>query len=182
MQNPFREMNCFVLAGGRGRRDRHFEQTGELTRLEKSYRRYAAIFERVTLVLKEDQAKEKYLNYPHVCDESDECSAAHGVETALKNANSEAVFIGSADIDDFPLHLAVELVRNYAGEDCLAYYVEDQRTHRKQPLFGIYSRKLAPKIAELIRQGKHSLADIMASEGRLLPLPKEIPATAIGLG
>ncbi|MEE8577834.1 MAG: NTP transferase domain-containing protein [candidate division Zixibacteria bacterium] len=182
MSNPFREMNCFVLAGGHKDRKRHFEPDGELTHLEKGYRRYAAIFERVTLVLKEEQAREEYLNYPHVCDETEDYSAAHGIETALKNANSEAIFIGSADITDFPLQLAVELVRNYSGENCLAYYVETEDKQSRQPLFGIYSRKLTPRLKAFLKDGKESLADLMAAEGKLLPLPADVPAAAIGLG
>jgi len=181
MANPFRDMNCFVLAGGKRQRRRHFQPEGELTRLERSYRRYAKIFEKVSIVIKREQARERYLNYPHVCDETAEYDIAHGVEAALKNAESEAVFIGSCDITDFPVQLPVELVKQYKGEKFLGYYdaSDDAETH--QPLFGIYSKDLAPKIQAMLETGGRDLAALMAEEGTLLPLPENVPATSINL-
>ena len=181
MCNRFSEMTCFVLAGGEVNRGKHFESDGDLTYLEKGYRRYAAVFERVELVLKEDQAREKYLNFPHVTDSDPEYSVIHGVEAALRNAATEAVFIGSSEIRDFPLHLAVELVRQYKGEDFLGYRVSSEDNPDHQPLFGIYSRKLMPKLAKAMANGKETLREVMAGEGRLLDLPADIPPSSIGL-
>lgn len=181
MPNPFREMNCYVLAGGERQRSRHFQPEGELTRLERSYRRYATVFEKVAIVIKKEQAREKYLNFPHVCDTTPEYDIAYGVEAALKNADSGAVFIGSCDITDFPLSLAVELVKKYNGEKFLGYYDASHKAETHQPLFGIYSKELAPEIEAMIERGETDLAALMAKEGTLLPLPKNIPAASINL-
>ncbi|MCB2230041.1 hypothetical protein KQH82_04940 [bacterium] len=181
MENPFREMTCYVLAGGERGRDEHFVKEGPLTRLEKSYRRYAAVFERVALVLKEDQAREKYLNFPHVCDEETDSCPAYGVKAALDSAETDAVFIGSLEIGEFPLHLAVELVREYNGEAFLGYYDPKADPDRSQPLFGIYSTELAPKIKAMLASGKRDLRELMSGAGRLLPLPEGVPAASIGL-
>ncbi|MCP4686072.1 MAG: hypothetical protein GY867_11605, partial [bacterium] len=75
MDNRFAEMDCFVLAGGRSNPGEDFQPAGDLTRIEKGYRRYAAVFEKVKLVLKKDQATERYLNYPHICDNASDRSA-----------------------------------------------------------------------------------------------------------
>ena len=181
MPNPFREMNCYVLAGGERQRSRHFQPENGLARLERSYRRYATVFEKVAIVIKKDQAREKYLNFPHVCDTTAEYDIAYGVEAALKNADSKAVFIGSCDITDFPLSLAVELVKKYNGEKFLGYYDASDEAASHQPLFGIYAKALAPKIEEMIERGETDLSGLMAQEGTLLPLPEDIPAASINL-
>ena len=69
MNNRFRTMPCYLLAGGRRNLATDFEPVGSLSRLERCYRHYARVFERVTLVLKPDQARERYLNYPYICDD-----------------------------------------------------------------------------------------------------------------
>lgn len=179
MPTIFQEMDCFVLAGGRSNRAEDFQQHGELTRLERGYRRYAAIFEKVTLVLKSDQARERYLNYPHVCDESPELGVAIGIEAALKNSESDAVFIGSTDIADFPLELLVELVKNYQGDAFLGY--QGASDGSAQPFFGIYSKKLAPKLNAAMAGNLTALKQMIAQEGRLIPLPTSTLAEQLNL-
>lgn len=178
MDNPFREMTCYLLAGDRERGD-HFATEGDVTRLERSYRRYAKLFERVVLVIKPDQATDWYLNYPHVCDETTDRHPVAGVEAALRSDNSEAVFVGSADIDEFPLDLAVNLVRNYRGEAFLGYRSNDDNS-RPQPWFGIYATSLVDHLGNPEQNGS-KIPSIIESKGRLLDLPADVPATAIGL-
>lgn len=177
MTTTFREMPCFLLAGGKSNSFEDFQADGDLTRLERTYRRYAALFERVWLVLKRDQAKERYLNYPHVCDDSAEHRPIAGLTAALKQANADAAFVGSTDAADFPLELIVDLVRNYQGEMFLGYRSKDGR----QPLFGICSSKLAVRLEALTDQTRESLQALLASEGRLLPLPEGVDAARLGL-
>lgn len=180
MKDTFRGMSCFVLAGGKADRKRHFEPAGDITRLEKSYRHYAKLFERVTLVLGPEQLNERYLNYPHVTDEQTPQDPAHGVETALKHARTNTVFIGSSDIDEFPLHLVVELVKNYNGEPFLGYRTPDD-DKQAQPLFGIYSKDFASKIAGQSLKKAGELKKFAEQEGRFIPLPEDVQPTAIGL-
>ncbi len=177
MTQSFREMPCFLLAGGKSNCIEDFQTDGDLTRLERTYRRYASLFERVWLVLKPDQAKERYLNYPHVCDAAAEHKPIAGLTAALKQANAEAAFVGSTDAADFPLELIVDLVRNYHGEMFLGYAGKDGR----HPLFGIYSSKLAHRLESLENQTSEGLEALLASEGKLLPLPDGVDAARLGL-
>ncbi len=179
MTNRFAEMDCFVLAGGRRNPTEDFEPDGDLTRLEKSYRRYAAVFEKVTLVLKKEQAIERYLNYPHVCDDRSVSATVVGVKTALEKAQSDPVFIGSSDITDFPLELAVELVKNYRGELFLGYSVSC-RPGSRQPLFGVFSRRLKERLNEAGLESL-DLSELLSREGRLIPLPEKVSAERPGL-
>ncbi len=167
--NRFAEMDCFVLAGGRSNEAQDFLTEGGLPRLEKSYRRYATIFEKVRLVLKPGQARERYLNYPHICDEDSRRGVEVGIMAALRQSRSEALFIGSSDIVDFPLELAVDLVRKYDGELFLGYC--DDSSDSRQPLFGIFSKKLLGRLREAGRAGLE-LSGLLDREGKLLPLPR----------
>ena len=181
MTNRFAEMDCFVLAGGRSNESEDFEKVGELTRLEKGYRRYAAVFEKVRLVLKKDQATERYLNYPHICDEVSDRDAAVGIKAALEQSDCEAVFIGCSDIADFPLELAAELVKNYNGELFLGYRDESGRAGKYQPLFGVFSKKLVQHLESAGLSFK-GLSEMLNREGRLMPLPEGVTAGQLGLG
>jgi molybdopterin-guanine dinucleotide biosynthesis protein A len=173
-------MSCYLLAGNRERGD-HFASEGDLTRLETSYRRYAKLFERVVLVLKSDQARDWYLNYPHVVDEGDRMHPAVGVATALKNARSEAIFVGSADLVDFPLDLVANLVRRYRGEPFLGYKIQSGETGKRQPWFGIYSRQLAEETEKSGESLESTLLKVLESQGRFIELPDSAPAESIGL-
>jgi molybdopterin-guanine dinucleotide biosynthesis protein A len=168
MTNRFAQMDCFILAGGEENPLRDFEPEGELTRLEKGYRRYAAIFEKVRLVLKPHQATERYLNYPHVCDTDPRSSAAVGLATALYNSDSDAAFIGSSEIHDFPLELVVDLVNRYNNELFLGY----RPAGDGQPVFGICHRRLVERLQEMTELSRGKLEQILAECGKLLPLPE----------
>lgn len=165
----YNKMTCYILAGGEKNPQIDFKSEGDLTRLEKTYRNYAKVFDRVKLVIKEDQAKERYLNYPHVCDSDKKQGSLVGVSAALADATTEAVFIGSSAISDFPPQLMVELVKNYNGEAFVGYAFDDNKT---QPLFGIYNKKLSDR---LNLEELENLEDLLDPDDmKLLALPDEI--------
>ncbi len=166
MTNRFTQMDCFILAGGAQNPSRDFEPEGELTRLETRFRRFASIFERVRLVLKPSQATERYLNYPHVCDTDETPSPLVGLMTALRNSNSEAVFIGTCEPSEIPLEMIVDLVNRYNNEMYLGYrYGAEGRS-----MIGICHRKLADQI-ETGRTSGRRLGDILSENGTVLPWP-----------
>jgi molybdopterin-guanine dinucleotide biosynthesis protein A len=167
MPNRFAQMDCFILAGDPQNPTRDFEPEGDLTRLEYGYRRYASIFEKVRLVLKPKQATGRYLNYPHVCDDDPTPTPAVGLVTALRNSSSEAAFIGSTQMRDFPLDLVVNLVNGYNNELFLGY----QTAGPNQPVFGICHRKLADQIAAMAGLSRQKLEEMLVTCGKLLPLP-----------
>ncbi len=173
-------MSCYILAGGKQNGDRDFSSVGEITRIEKSFRRFASVFDKVKLVIKEDQAREGYLNYPHICDKQNHRSAVVGVATALGDADSDAVFIGSSDMLDFPLDLLVNLIKSYDGETFLGYYDRSRGDQTPQPLFGIYNRRLSERI-NLDEKQPNSVTDLLSGKVKLIPLPNGIDASCIGI-
>ena len=172
----FKQMSCYILAGGKDNPKDDFLKIGDVTRLEKSFRSYAAVFDQVKLVIKKDQAREKYLNYPHICDEMDQSDSGVGVTAALRDADSEAVFIAASDINDFPLTLLVKLIKNYNGESFMGYV---DKTDKHQPLFGIYHKNIVEKLNNKL--SLKSLADLPKKDIKLLELPESVSSTCIGL-
>lgn len=170
MKNRFAEMDCYLLAGGKDNPTRDLKRDGDMTRLEKGYRQYAKLFEKVTLVLKEHQATVPYVNYPHVCDEEASHGAVVGVKTALQESESDAVFIGSTDIVDFPLELIFDLVSQYDGQPFLGYAGWINQPDHPQPLFGVFNKSLARRL-ESADQTIDALRDLLVREGTFLPLP-----------
>ena len=172
-------MNCYILAGGE--EDKKVGSSSLLRRakLEKSFRNYAAVFDKVKLVIKEKQAKEDYLNFPHICDENETSHSSARISRALQDADSDAVFIGSADIYDFPISLLSKLIKEYNGELFLGY-VSPQSDGNSQPLFGIYHKKMADKISNQ-SDGFYSINTLTNTDAKFLILPDEVDSSCIGL-
>jgi len=180
MSQQFKQMNCYLLAGGKSNNREDFSKQGELTRLENTYRRYAAIFDNVKLVIKAEQAREHYLNYPHVIDDSDRQHFAVGLKTALNDATSDAIFIGSSDVFEFPLELPVHLVKNYNGESYLGYSEQDDPDD-KHLLFGIYNRAMLPDILQAAELPTEKSGDLIRSSSRLIPRPNKVNEQSVPL-
>lgn len=164
-------MSCYILAGGKNSQQQDFTSVGELTRLERGYRRYAAIFEKVKLVIKTEQAREHYLNYPHVCDRSDLHHFSVGVRTALQDNSDEALFIGSSEIFDFPLQLPVHLIQNYNGEPFLGYDTGSNDEDCLPFLFGIYGKGVLSQLEAAPQEDHRRICQKLYPGSRLLPLP-----------
>jgi molybdopterin-guanine dinucleotide biosynthesis protein A len=181
MTDKFARMNCYLIASD-GKADTDGSRDGEsFKRLEKSYQRYASIFENVSLVLNPELAREGYLDFPHVCKKSKDICPVESVALAIKNANSEAVFIGSADISDFPLELAVKLVREYNGESFLGYRGPSDENRPTQPLFGIYSKKMAAELTDLDSEDSDRFMQLLGEVGKLMPISDSSAAAQIGI-
>lgn len=171
---------CYLLSGGEENPRADFQLTDGLTRIEQSYRRYASLFSNVRIVVRPEQAKGWYLNYPHIIDRRAERGALVGIESALLASPHEAVFIGSSRFDRFSLRLATTLVQQYSGEPFLGYGDPTSNPNWQQPLFGIYHTSLAEKIAEAVSKGHTDLRALIDPFARMLPLPKEA-AEELGL-
>jgi len=181
MTDHFARMECYLVANDPAQAPRHFEPCGKTTSLEQGYRRYATLFEQVRLVLNDDQATGRYLNYPHVCESSAQRTAVVSVACALRESASEAIFVGSTAIDQFPYELAVELVRQYDGEPFLGYYKPTEDGQTQQPLFGIYHKRLLQRLSEVNTEDNQALLAVLTREGKLVPLPDQYPGDLIGL-
>lgn len=180
MPQQFKQMSCYLLAGGKSNNSEDFSKQGELTRLENTYRRYAAIFDNVKLVIKADQAHEHYLNYPHVIDNSDRRHFSVGLQTALNDATSDAIFVGSSEVFEFPLELPVHLVKNYNGESYLGFSEQDD-SDDKQLMFGIYNRAMLPDLLQAAELPTEKSSELIRSSSRLIPRPDRVSGQSVSV-
>ncbi len=174
-------MNCYLVAPEENSDNDNSRGGENFKRLEKSYRRYASIFENVSIVLRSDLAREGYLDFPHICNDLEENCPVESVMEALKNANSEAVFIGSAKISDFPLELAVKLVREYNDEPFLGYSSPTEADQPAQPLFGIYNKKIRAELSVLESNDSSNFMQLLGEVGKLVPIPDSEAGHQIGI-
>jgi len=163
---------CYLYASNEQDDSDHFESVGSLTRLENGYRKYAKVFESVTLLLDEGHDHAWYHNYPHISLPADDGSEMEVLSAALEDAPTDAVFIGASEIDRFPLSMLVKLVREYNGESFLGF--EGLGSH--QPWFGIYSKDVLREL----KAHNNSIDDLAALDNsRLLPLPEDVDLAEI---
>lgn len=178
MSNRLERMDCYILAGCKAGSERDFERIGDETRLDLSFRNYAEVFDRVKLVLEPREATGRYLNYPHVCDPDSPKGEPGRVKAALKDARSEAIFIGSSEVVDFPAQLLVDLVRQYDGELFLGYRDVSGETVGSAVPFGIFNRRLAEQ-ADYSLSDLNSVRNPAGEQIRFIPLPEGVDQALI---
>ncbi len=181
VSNEIEKMRCYIITNSQPP-DQDKQESGEnnennenksydMDKLESGYKQYARIFEDVKLVLSADQAKESFLNYPHVCNKSDSRNFSDSLKTILEDSDGEYVFIGSSDIDNFSLELPLNLIRQYDGESFLGY-TNDTETNKNNFHFGIYNKKLLGKLNEIPDGDTKSVEELLATESRLVEFPE----------
>jgi len=175
----FKEMDCYLLTGEETRSKHRLTPFDKRAKLELSFRSYAAVFDNVKLVIKKQQAKEEFLNFPHVCEKGEKNQSVVSIAEAVEDAKSEALFIGSTDIYDFPLSLLARLLKSYNGETFLGY-ASPSDTNSSQPLFGIYNKKFAKNILKK-NDEDITIEDFLTGDIKLIPLPDDIDSACIGL-
>ncbi len=170
VSNAIEKMSCYILAGSNTVACGD-EVDYDMEKIERGYRKYARIFEDVKLVLTQKQAKEKFLNYPHVCEQEETPLLANSLKAALKDSKTDYIFVGSADITNFSLELPVNLIKEYGGESFMGYDFEDQDGSNKFQ-FGIYNKKLLSKLLDIKPDDDQSIDSLLLSDGRLLKFPE----------
>lgn len=175
----FKEMNCYILTGDESEPMSRTSSFDRRMKLEHSFRNYAAVFDKVKLVINKEQEKDEYLNFPHVCNETGKKHSTVDIARALEDADSDAVFIGTTDIYDFPLSLLAKLLKEYNGESFLGY-VSDRDGGSPQPLFGIYNKRVSRNLP-VDKPSAISFESVLDDDYKLLILPDEVDSSCIGL-
>ncbi len=160
----YNEMNCYVITSADTDIVRKTDKIEQKALLEQAFRNYAAVFDKVKIVISPSQAKEHYLNFPHLIQEQNS-NQPDSFHSLVKDATSEAIFVGHSDFYDFPISLLANLIKSYNGELFMGY--KSKSLIPTQPLFGIYHSSLF-KQPEVIKN-----IDTMDKKSfKLLPLPE----------
>ncbi len=159
----YKEMNCYVIASAETVRLNKMDKIEQKALLEHSFRNYAAVFDKVKIVISKSQAKEHYLNFPYIIQDENS-TEPNSLQSLADDATSEAIFVGHSAFYDFPISLLANLITSYNGELFMGYKSENQKPN--QPLFGIYHTSLFSQKEKL-----NSFETMIKNSHRLLPLP-----------
>ena len=167
----YKEMDCYILMPQQSEPKYTTDKIAQRAQLETSFRNYAAVFDKVKIVIDNSQEKEHFLNFPYVCH-SQKSDTELNLSTLISDATSDAIFIGHGDLVDFPISILADLLKAYNGEMFMGYKSAKQNPHQVQ--FGIYHKSLVSKISK----GKTdtSLEAVESEAYKLLPLPKSAEA------
>ncbi len=141
----YNEMDCYILLPTEPQNSFNTDKINRRQLLESSFRNYAAVFDKVKIVIPDSQAKDHYLNFPHICNPQ-QTSSHPDLSAIFYNATSDAIFIGHADMVDFPISLLTNLVKSYNGELFLGY--DSNKSQKKNIQFGIYNKSLIAKTSQ----------------------------------
>ena len=163
----YKEMECYIVVPTQPAGKFTTDKIAERALLEQSFRNYAAVFDKVKIVITKSQAKEHYLNFPHIC-QSDEYVTKVDLSKLLTDANSDAIFIGHTEMGDFRISLLANLLKSYNGELFMGY--KSDRPHLNKLQFGIYNKALVSKCSNLQRE--IAIDSLDKESYKLLPLPE----------
>ena len=168
----YKEMNCYIIARPDNKTKKSVSAFDQRAKIEHSFRQYAAVFSKVKLVVEPEQEKDIFLSFPRLIDESQSLKNRISLKKAFADADSDAVFIGTTDINDFPISLLSNLIKKYNGEKFLGYKIGDEDKSGQQ-LFGIYKNST----------DNHSVDALdFSDEGvTLLTLPDDIDSSCLSV-
>ena len=97
--------------------------------------------------------KYSYDGYRNVTDLIENIGPMGGIYSLLKTIESESVLVVACDMPFYGSEAAVEILEQYPGQDAVIPLCRG----RREPLGGIYHRRIIPVIEELIAHGDYRL-------------------------
>ncbi|ADV45290.1 molybdenum cofactor guanylyltransferase MobA [Nitratifractor salsuginis] len=168
--------DAVILAGGRSSRmgeDKALLPFGECSTLaEYQYRRLQALFPRVWLSSKEDKFP---FQAPIIEDRGSVHSPLVALRSLLSRIPAEAAFILGVDLP-FVDERVIETLKAQYNRHPKAEAVIPRSPRGVEPLCGIYTTALLPRIEAHLAAQNHKLQELLASEGVIeVPFESEEP-------
>ncbi len=157
-----RPVSLIVLAGGKSRRMRTDKARLPLpggTVVERMLARVEGLFDEVLISVSRAQAA-AFPGLRTVVDEVEGLGPMAGVLAGLKAARNETCVVLACDIPDVDARLLGALVGKADGREIVVPVTPEGFL---EPLFAVYSVKLAPRIEESLRAGEYSLLPVIES-------------------
>jgi molybdopterin-guanine dinucleotide biosynthesis protein A len=153
-------MDAVILAGGENRRIpllKAFLQIEGRSIIEANVGLLKGIFDRV-IISTNDPEIYFYLDVLLVGDAVEDRGPMTGILSALRLPGISEAFVTACDMPFINAILTRYMVDRWeSGRDALIPVFDD----KPQPLFGIYSRKIAGGMEESIREGRKSVTDFL---------------------
>lgn len=154
------DIPCVILAGGKSSRmgaDKALLPFGQFNSLaEFQYDKFSRIFYSVYLSAKENKFDFK-CNFLKDCD-SEIFSPLVALKSAIESSKNDSVFIIAVDYPFISKSSIAKLIQNETN--CKITIAKTTQNHN---LCGIYSKKILPKIEELLEQNIHKIGTLLAS-------------------
>ena len=160
----FKEMDCYLFLNDNSPGRFKMDKITQRAKLESSFRNYAAVFEKVKIVINESQIKEHYLNFPYIVH-TDNRNVSLNLSTLLEDATSDAIFVGHTNLVDFPISILANLIKSYNGEMFMGYNSPKHNTDLLP--FGIYHKSIISQQSEPIK-----IDSLKSDSYTLLPIPE----------
>jgi molybdopterin-guanine dinucleotide biosynthesis protein A len=149
-------LSLIVLAGGKSRRMRKNKAllpTPEGTIIERIIDQLKDGFDEIIISVNEEKDF-KFLPYKLVRDEKPGQGPMMGIKSALSSSTHLKNFVIACDIPDIRISFFEKMIQKAAQNEIV---IARSPNNRKEPLFGIYSKSVLPRMDKLLRSGKFSL-------------------------
>jgi molybdopterin-guanine dinucleotide biosynthesis protein A len=171
--NKLKGMDALILAGGENRRIpfiKAFLQVEGRSIIESNVELLKGIFDRV-IISTNDPEIYFYLGVLLVGDVMEERGPMTGILSAMNLPGAAEVFVTACDMPFINGILTRYMIDRWeSGREALIPVFKG----KPQPLFGIYSRKIAVAMEESIRRGYRGLIDFLGSRDVLYIEEKEV--------
>ncbi len=153
-----KNISAVILAGGKNSR---IKQEKSLIKIkgnhiiDKQVELLENIFENIIIVTNKEEIKRKFPNLKIVEDEFQNCGPLGGIHAAMKNSNTESLFVFACDMPCLESSIILRQIATYrsTATDILVPRHEDGI----EPLHAIYSKTNLPFLEECLIAGRYSV-------------------------
>ena len=149
-----------LLAGGRasrmGGRDKAFAAVGGEPIAARTLRLFCALFPQVVVATNRPE-RFRALGAETVADVFAGCGPLAGIHTAMRVARHSHVFVAACDMPG----LDADVIRFLVGRVGDADAVVPRWDHDIEPLHAVYAVRLADRIADALRGGRHAIRELL---------------------
>jgi len=149
-------LSLIVLAGGKSRRMRKNKALlpfPDGTLIERIINQLKDYFDEVIISINEE-TDFGFLPYKLVKDEKPGQGPMMGIKTALSSSSHLKNFVIACDIPDIRISFLEKMIKEAGKHEIV---IARAPNHRKEPLFGIYSKSVLPEMDKLLMSGIFSL-------------------------
>jgi len=149
-------LNLIVLAGGKSRRmkrNKALLPVPEGTLIERIIGQLKDRFDEIIISVSEEKDF-RFLPYKLVKDEKPGQGPMMGIKSSLSSSSHQKNFVTACDIPNISISFLEKMINEAAQHEMV---IACSSNHRKEPLFGIYSKSVLPVVDDLLKSGVFSL-------------------------
>ncbi|MFC1743279.1 molybdenum cofactor guanylyltransferase [Candidatus Riflebacteria bacterium] len=166
--------SAIILVGGKSRRmgrDKSNLTVAGKTMLEHIYQNLKPFFSEVLIGVRANGKSAIIPGTISVRDEMPGRGPLMGILSCLKASENELNFVIACDIPEIDYGLLMKLFRDTTGFDAVVPMTENKEY---EPLFGLYHKRIIPKIEEVLKKGERKVTRIFPElRVKFIPIREE---------